>query len=507
MQHERQQGRHYNGWEELYDYDNRSAYYYNASAEESSWEPPDGWPYPINRSGDILTPKAGTNVTQALLSPKSTRGGDPAVDPGVQSSRRASAERPQVARSMALPSPVNGSKSPSKWVKEYDEPSSSFYYVNKKTNHSQWERPPDAVSPMYRSDSSSPKKATRTLTSPLARYSSSKASERLWSADEALSNNWDSSIDEVTGERFYIDKRTGKSQWEKPDDFIEPASLFQELRKLEAPESAATQMRESQLRVRKLSQGYDEMVNFSTAASEDELKKHNERVEKARRNTEEAASAGLYKDGAMTFIFRQRRAAEMLQKYVRGRKARRELKRKLKEKDLWVRENAKKTGAYDDIFDRIRERGAKIRTLDMWEQWLDSSGRIFYYNPMDARGQWVPPLIFEQKMAIEETSKLGARSKALKEDAAMRRLERNWENRTDVESKWNKLELVQKDKMQNSWNGNSWIRGIDSLRVGNDFTRVSFVFDCNFVGAHALLVCRQQQALQEKSICCSSSHY
>ena len=31
-------------WEELFDYDNNSHYYYNSSTQESLWEPPQGWP-------------------------------------------------------------------------------------------------------------------------------------------------------------------------------------------------------------------------------------------------------------------------------------------------------------------------------------------------------------------------------------------------------------------------------------------------------------------------------
>ena len=79
-------------------------------------------------------------------------------------------------------------------------------------------------------------------------------------------------------------------------------------------------------------------------------------------------------------------------------------------------------------------RTAQIRSVENWEQWLDASGRIFYYNPLDVRGQWVPPLVFEKKMQNEE-SKTKGRTRALKEDAAMRKLERNWENRTNVEEK------------------------------------------------------------------------
>ena len=32
----------------------------------------------------------------------------------------------------------------------------------------------------------------------------------------------------------------------------------------------------------------------------------------------------------------------------------------MNDKEFWVKENAKKTGAFDDIFDKLRERGAKV---------------------------------------------------------------------------------------------------------------------------------------------------
>jgi len=73
-------------------------------------------------------------------------------------------------------------------------------------------------------------------------------------------------------------------------------------------------------------------------------------------------------------------------------------------------------------------------------------------------------------MLLEEKVSQG-RVRALKEDSAMRKLERNWENRTNVEEKWNKLELVQKDKMEGEWKGNSWMRGQDTLRLSNTYSR------------------------------------
>jgi hypothetical protein len=263
--------------------------------------------------------------------------------------------------------------------------------------------------------------------------------------------------------------KTNESTWEEPPDFIKPSSLFEELKRVEAPQNAAAQIKSAPA-VGNVGNEYGTVVNFSTAASEDEIAKQRARAERRVTKVEDATSAGQYKDGSLAFIFRQKRAAEMLQKYVRGRKARKALRLKMKEKELWVRENAKKTGAYDDIFDRLRERGARIRVIEPWEQWLDSSGRIFYYNPMDARGQWVPPLVFERRIVAEEKNTHFGRERALKEDAAMRKLERNWENRTNVEDKWNKLELVQKDKLQNGWR-NTWVRGYDSLIISDEYTR------------------------------------
>ncbi|GMI03292.1 hypothetical protein TrRE_jg5636, partial [Triparma retinervis] len=378
------------------------------------------------------------------------------------------------------------SESAKKWVKEFDDNSNSFYYVNTMTNTSQWEKP-TSLPPTARTGLT-PQASSNAQTS-ITPYSIS-ASADVHQQKVAIKNSaseWESAIDEITGERFYIHKVTGESQWEKPENFIEPTSLFMELKSLDAPMTAATQMKRQNMTTKKADVGVEEgMAVFSTAVSQDEIKKLNDRKVKADSESEDAAAAGMYKDGALSYIIRQKRAAEMLQKYVRGRKARRELRRRMKEKDSWVKENAKKTGAYDDIFDRLRGRGAKIRAIDNWEQWLDSSGRIFYYNPMDARGQWVPPLNFEKRMAIEEVERLDGRNKALQEDAAMRKLERNWENRTDVEAKWNKLELVQRDKMQASWNGNSWIRGLDSLRAGADFTRDALEME-KYVGLYGNL--------------------
>ncbi|GMH76319.1 hypothetical protein TL16_g07035 [Triparma laevis f. inornata] len=346
-------------------------------------------------------------------------------------------------------------KEDKKWRKEIDVESGETYYVNNRTEESQWDRP-ISLPGTFRGDitpSQTPK-----------HFSTGKKI-----TPTNVQDQWESSIDEVTGERFYTSKVTGEAQWEVPEGFVEPKSLFSEFKKLDKPTSAASSLLRNMKGEKRL--GYSESLRFSTAAGDDDLKKFREREVKRESQVETDVSAGMYEGGALGYILRQKKAAEMLQKYVRGRKARREMRQRLKEKDTWVKENAKRTGAYDDVFDRLRSRGAKIRTLDVWEQWLDSSGRIFYYNPLNARGQWVPPLCFERALQVEERSQRGARNRALKEDAAMRKLERNWENRTDVEVKWEKLELIQKDKMENNWRGNSWIRGIDNLRIKDSYSR------------------------------------
>ena len=281
-------------------------------------------------------------------------------------------------------------------------------------------------------------------------------------AQQGTPSDWDSAIDKESGVRYYINKASGESQWEKPDNFIEPKSLFVDA---SPPKTLASQLANAKPSG-KVSTSEVDVVVFSTAAGANEAKKLLHRQTIKETGQSQASSAGKYAGGALGFIVRQKKAAEMLQKYIRGRKARKELKKKLRARDLWVKENAKKTGAYDDLFDRLRERGAKIRTLDVWEQWLDSSGRIFYYNPIDARGQWAPPLAFQQALDKEE----GGRVKAIKEDAAMRRLEKTWDDRTGGQDTIKRLELTVTDRMQSAFKGNDWVRGIDSLKASGAYT-------------------------------------
>ncbi|MDP4912816.1 MAG: hypothetical protein NWR46_00350, partial [Saprospiraceae bacterium] len=63
------------------------------------------------------------------------------------------------------------------------------------------------------------------------------------------------------------------------------------------------------------------------------------------------------------------------------------------------------------------------------------------------------------------------RGKSILEDAAMRKLERNWENRVGIEEKWGVLELSQKNNMEKVWNGNPWMRGLDTIRNSSEFSR------------------------------------
>ena len=419
----------HNHWSESFDYTTNSYYFYNSATQESSWDPPAGWPHPPTLPATTPETTTYTDLRAEDVSPS------------------------EVAQAMP------------KYVKEYDPSSSSYFYVNAHTSQSQWDRPP-SMPPTARFDSHPSARASfsarsqRKSADPLSRTPPHGATTFPTPFPQPQTGGttpsaWESHLDEITGERFYVHTTTNESQWEEPVDFIPPKSLFEDLKNLPRPSNAAAQMHDAGPSVAPTTD-YTTALQFSTAASADELAKKQARIIK-KQTMVDTESAGAYKEGALTFVLRQKRAAEMLQKYIRGKRARKELRLRMKQKETWVKENSKKTGAYDDIFDRLRERGARIRVIEPWEQWLDSSGRIFYYNPYDSRGQWVPPLIFEQKMVKEEKSFHFGRERALKEDAAMRKLERNWENRTNVEDKWNKLELVQKNKLQASWHNNTWV--------------------------------------------------
>lgn len=382
-------------WEELFDYDNGHTYYYNSTTRESSWEKPTSFRSPI-RAGNVNTPVTldSANTPHTLGTVKSGLNGLISPEPSVLSTR-------SHVGGLVSNSPIKRTRQDfqstatkdKKWRKEIDVESGETYYVNNRTEESQWDRP-ISLPGTFRGDitpSQTPK-----------HFSTGKKK-----TPTNVQDQWESSIDEVTGERFYTSKVTGEAQWEVPEGFVEPKSLFSELKvrgkvrvdaeprtaskyytniytndelrfaynnplalsplqKLDKPTSAASSLLRNMKGEKRL--GYSESLRFSTAAGDDDLKKFREREIKRESQVETDVSAGMYEGGALGYILRQKKAAEMLQKYVRGRKARREMRQRLKEKDTWVKENAKRTGAYDDVFDRLRSRGAKIRTLDVWEQ-------------------------------------------------------------------------------------------------------------------------------------------
>ena len=49
-------------WEELYDTDNQTHYYFNVATEQSQWDPPEGWPYSNPPPNFLLGPRSSTPV-------------------------------------------------------------------------------------------------------------------------------------------------------------------------------------------------------------------------------------------------------------------------------------------------------------------------------------------------------------------------------------------------------------------------------------------------------------
>ena len=276
-------------------------------------------PFPLTANNANTPNTVATNRTEksgvgGLISPS------PSVAPQ-QSVAGLVSNSPVKRQRSTLGTPSAAADGRKNWSKEYDHQSGSFYFVNTSTNESQWDRPP-----------SLPATASGgTGRTPLAPSSANVNVSRATAEKIANSSSvWESNLDEVTGERFYTNKLTGEAQWEPPDGFVEPKSLFQELKKLDKPQSAASSLL-AQMKGEKR-EGYEEMLNFSTAAGEDELRKHREREARKLNQQEDAVAAGMYEGGALSMIMRQKSAAEMLQKYVRGRRARREMRQRVKEK-------------------------------------------------------------------------------------------------------------------------------------------------------------------------------
>ena len=450
--------RKYMMWEELYDNEQEAYYYYNVATEESRWEPPEDWPYSSSPTDMALPASQFQPLSETA---KSMRVESPPPFATPSKTMQAAIQPNSTPPSQQKSTPNNRH-----WEVGFDQATNSSYYINTATDEMQWERP-NSLPPSDRKKTFTPEEF--------------KAAK---SAGKALPGDWTAEIDEVSGHRYYVNTQTGVSQWEPPTEMIserasatKPTLLFTNASQ-PASQSAATTLLNQLTKSDKAvtSNSYDEIGQFSTAFSESDAQKALLRKQNSANNDGKdggaAASAGQYSDngGVLGFVWTQKRAATILQANFRGRRLRRQQRKAMKDKEFWIKENAKKTGAFDDLFDKLRARGAKMRTIDQWEQWLDASGRIFYFNPIDVRGQWVPPLVFEKKMLLEEKISQG-RTRALKEDSAMRKLERNWENRTNVEEKWNKLELVQKGKMEIEWKGNSWMRGNDTLRLSSTYTR------------------------------------
>ena len=56
-------------WEELYDTDNQTHYYFNVATEQSQWDPPEGWPYSNPPPNFLLGPRSSTPVPVPVFVP------------------------------------------------------------------------------------------------------------------------------------------------------------------------------------------------------------------------------------------------------------------------------------------------------------------------------------------------------------------------------------------------------------------------------------------------------
>ena len=162
-----------------------------------------------------------------------------------------------------------------------------------------------------------------------------------------MPGDWRSEIDERSGHRYYVNSRTGASQWEYPTEEIserasatKPVLLFD--RHEEEPKTAATTLL-SQLKKDKLTNNaHEEIGQFSTAFSNTDALRAKERKEKAKADGEAATSAGMFLEtgGALGFVWTQQRAATVLQANFRGRQLRKKQKKAMKDKVRRVNETS-----------------------------------------------------------------------------------------------------------------------------------------------------------------------
>ena len=129
----------------------------------------------------------------------------------------AAALRPSVASALRSPlgGPVQRARRltmqeqglPVGWSSAYDATRGATYYVNEQTGESQWEPPPQQGDYALQG----------------GHETGGYALQGLYETAQPLPSGWARSFDEASGAAYYVNERTGESQWEPPSPELSSA--------------------------------------------------------------------------------------------------------------------------------------------------------------------------------------------------------------------------------------------------------------------------------------------
>ena len=198
-------------WMKVYDESSGGWYYFNKVTHESSWEKPK-----LLRQSSLTETPRHIRMRRARKIKKAEDMTDEEAAMKLQGMWRARQARLAIKRMLR-----------DVWMKVYDESSGGWYYFNKVTHESSWEKPKLlgssdlAKTPRHKT----PRQATapRKLAHEMTDEEAATKLQGMWRTRQArmaikrmLRDVWMKVFDESTGGWYYWNKVTHESSWEKP---------------------------------------------------------------------------------------------------------------------------------------------------------------------------------------------------------------------------------------------------------------------------------------------------